>query len=107
MNPFGWLKPLYEVFGVPHPKVSLILVICIGAAFSALVWIVAGKEVEKDHLNQQKRVEQQQLQSTPPPQPVSGSASTTGDNSPAVTGERNEIHIEPEPKRPQSHKNSK
>src|ERR1700722_721633 len=79
MNPLQWLKAAYEAFGTPHPRSSLILVSALGAISFAAMWIMAAKLVAKDRpaLNT--------------PSQTTGPASTTGDNSPAVTGNGNEI----------------
>jgi hypothetical protein len=75
----GWLKPLYELFGFPYPRVSLAAVMVLGAAFSGGVWMLVGKQAEKDH----------QLSVAHPP--MSGPASTTGSESPAVSGNGNNV----------------
>jgi hypothetical protein len=79
MNPFQWLKAVYETFGTPYPRASLVVVTIFGAILFAAAWIFTCKQVEKDRHN-----------SNAPPQ-VSGPASTTGDKSPAVTGNGNDI----------------
>jgi len=79
MNPLQWLKAIYETFGTPYPRASLVAVTILGAILFAAVWLFAAKQVQKDHHN-----------STVPSQ-VSGPASTGGDKSPAVTGTGNNV----------------
>src|SRR5258708_37874929 len=79
MNPLQWLKAVYETFGAPYPRASLVAVTILGAILFAAVWLFAAKQVEKDRHT-----------STAPSQ-ASGPASTTGDKSPAVTGNGNTI----------------
>ena len=83
MKPLEWLKAIYETFGTPYPRVSLIAVMLICAIFGGAVWLFAAKQVAKDHgtvLNAQPQ--------------VSGPASTTGPNSPANTGNGNDIRYD-------------
>jgi hypothetical protein len=79
MNPLQWLKAIYETFGTPYPRLSLIAVTILGAILFASVWLFAAKQVEKDRHNSNA------------PSQVSGPASTKGDKSPAVTGNGNDI----------------
>jgi hypothetical protein len=79
MNPLQWLKAIYETFGTPYPRASLIAVAILGAILFAAGWLLAAKQVEKDR------------QISPAPSQVSGPASTAGDDSPAVTGSENKI----------------
>ena len=81
MNPLQWLKAIYETFGTPYPRASLIAVAALGAIFSAAVWLFAAKQVEKD-----RGVASQGSSTT-----AGSSASTKGPNSPAVTGNGNDI----------------
>jgi hypothetical protein len=76
------LKSIYETFGTPYPKLSLIVVACLGAGLFAGVWIFAAKQVAKDH------------QASVIPSQVGGSASTSGNNSPAVTGSGNSFNYD-------------
>ena len=85
MNPLEWFKAIYETFGTPHPRASLIVVMALFAGFGAGVWIFLAKQVEKDRLNK----------NTPPN--VSGPASTSGPNSPANTGNGNEFRYDQTP----------
>jgi hypothetical protein len=80
MKPLEWLKALYETFGTPYPRISLIAVMILGAIFGGALWLFAAKQVEKDH---------QATLSTP--SRASGPAITSGDNSPASTGNENSI----------------
>jgi hypothetical protein len=80
MNPMQWLKALYETFGVPWPKISMVTVIALGAVIFGGIWILAKKQVEKD---------QSQTIILPDVPKVSGDAHTSGANSPAVTGDGN------------------
>ena len=70
-----WLKDIYEAFGTPYPRTSLIAVTLLGGAIFCAIWIVAGKQVAKDR-----------AAITPAPQSTLsssvGSASTSGANSP-------------------------
>jgi hypothetical protein len=77
MNPLQWLKAIYETFGTPHPRGSLIAVSILGAIFFAAIWLFAANQVKKDH----------QTQIAPPS--TSGPATTSGDSSPANTGNGN------------------
>ena len=76
-----WLKAIYETFGIPYPRISLIAVVILGAIVFGGAWVLVGKQVEKDHLKG-PTVE------TPR---KTGDATTSGANSPAVTGNGNEI----------------
>lgn len=83
MKPLEWLKALYETFGTPYPRASLIAVMIVGAIFCGAVWLFAAKQVENDRrkpLNTQPQ--------------VSGPASTSGTNSPANTGNGNDIRYD-------------
>jgi hypothetical protein len=71
------LKAIYEFFGTPYPRLSLFLVTILGAAVFAGVWLFAAKQVAKDHQNGNA------------PSQMNGPASTTGNQSPAVTGNGN------------------
>jgi hypothetical protein len=79
MNPLEWLKAIYETFGTPCPRASLIVVAILGAVFFDAVWLFAAKQVEKDR--QAKSVQPR----------ISGQATTSGDKSPSVTGDGNNI----------------
>ena len=85
MNPMDWLKAIYDFFGTPYPRVSLVVVTILGGAAAASIWSFAAKQVEKDR-----------NASTVPSQ-VSGPASTAGDNSPANTGSENEFKYDQSP----------
>lgn len=91
MNPLEWLKAIYEVFGTPYPRVSLFVVTVLGGAISCWIWIFLANQVAKDC----KAL-------APPPQSASpsfvGSASTSGANSPIVSGNGNTFKYS-EPKR--------
>jgi hypothetical protein len=80
MNPLQWLKAVYETFGTPYPRASLAAVAFLGAICFVAVWLFAAKQVEKDR----------QTSSAP----MSGPASTTGDNSPANTGGGNQFQYD-------------
>ena len=82
MNPLQWLKAIYETFGTPYPRSSLIAVMIIFAVFGGAVWLFAAKLVEKDRQN------------TSAPSHVSGPASTSGDKSPAITGNGNDLQYD-------------
>jgi hypothetical protein len=76
---FEWLKVIYGAVGTPYPRLSLVVVAALGAISFAAVWLFAAKLVEKDQLKSNS------------PSHVTGPASTTGDKSPAVSGNGNEI----------------
>lgn len=82
MNPIQWLKAVYEVFGTPYPRASLLAVAILGALCASALWVFAAKQVEKDRAG---------VTGSASPPAVSGPASTTGPNSPAVTGGQNDI----------------
>lgn len=81
MNPLDWLKAIYETFGTPYPRASLVAVGFLGAICFVAVWLFAAKQVEKGR----------QISS---PSQVSGPATTSGDKSPAVTGNGNSIQYD-------------
>ena len=84
-----FLKFLYENYGVGHPK-SIYIVIVLGAILGAIVggsglgitWKIIGKQVESD-----KSSKGVASQST-------GNATTSGAQSPAVTGNQNQIQYQ-------------
>jgi len=81
------LKALYETFGVPYPRVSLVVVVILGAVVFGGAWVFASKQVAKDH-----------PRSPTVEAPRTGNATTSGSNSPAVTGNGNDIqYSEPSP----------
>jgi len=86
-----WLKPLYEFVGSPYPRASFVIVVVLGCIAGGLasgaIWHHTAKLVEQDH------------QTISPPR-VSGPASTSGDKSPAVTGDKNSI-VYSEPSAPE------
>jgi hypothetical protein len=81
MNPVEWLKAIYEAFGTPYPRASLIAVMVLGGILFAAVWLFAAKQVEKAH----------GVLNTPA---ASGPATTKGPNSPAVTGSGNDVQYD-------------
>lgn len=81
MNPIEWLKAIYDTFGTPYPRASLVAVGCLGAICFVAVWLFAAKQVEKAHVSNT-------------PSPASGPASTKGGMSPAVTGNGNNIQYD-------------
>lgn len=98
-NPIEWLKPIYEAFGVPHPKLSLCVAAALGAVLAGGCWWYAGKLVEKDRQtsNAQSPIVKFHTQ-------VSGDAATSGDKSPAVTGNGNTIEYgQPSPPKKTKH----
>jgi hypothetical protein len=83
---------LYKGFGASHPKLSLVIITVVGgvlgAGLSCGFWLTAAAQYAK-------------TEKTVPPTHVSGPASTSGDNSPSVTGDSNQIDYgkaEPKPK---------
>jgi hypothetical protein len=75
-------KALYEAYGTTHPKASLVVVALIGALIFGGIWVLAGIQVRKSRA----------LSSGPPS--VSGSASTSGAQSPAISGNSNNVTYE-------------
>jgi hypothetical protein len=98
MNPIQILKSIYETFGTPHPRSSLVVVVLLGGAAAGALWLFAAKQVAKD-------------QATRPTPAVTGPASTTGPQSPAITGNQNQVQYsqpsEPGRKTPPPRKESK
>jgi hypothetical protein len=84
MNPLQWLKAIYETFGAPYPRASLVAVAFLGAIFFSAVWLFAARQVEKDRVPS--------TGSAPPT--ASGPATTKGPNSPAVTGSGNDVQYD-------------
>ncbi len=75
MSLLSWFKAVYETFGTPYPRASLVAVMIISAFLGGGAWLILGKQVQKDRSKSN----------------VSGPASTSGDNSPANTGNGNEF----------------
>lgn len=73
----GWLKNIYEFVGTPYPRLSLFIVTVLGAISAYSIWSFTAKQVAKDH------------QTSIAPSQMSGPASTSGNKSPAVTGNGN------------------
>lgn len=76
-GPMEWLKAIYETFGTPYPRMSLIAVMVLGGILSGVFWLVLARQVGKN-----------QVPSTP--SQISGPA-TAGDNSVANTGNGNTV----------------
>jgi hypothetical protein len=94
LNPMEMLKAIYGTIGTPHPKLSLIAVFIIFGGLATGIWWFVGKQVEKDH----QTPPQASIQSVPAA--TSGAASTSGDNSPANTGNGNTFNNDqPPPKK--------
>ena len=83
MNPMETLKAVYETFGTPYPRASLIAVALLGAISSGAIWLFLAKQVEKSKV----------VPSIP--YQISGPA-TAGDNSVANTGNGNTIQSHPQ-----------
>ncbi len=49
LNPMETLRAIYEAFGTPYPRLSLIIGMILSAGAFAAVWISLGKQVEKNH----------------------------------------------------------
>ena len=81
MKPLELLNSIYETFGASHPRISLAVVTLLGAILFAGVWIFAARQYERS------------LVRTPPAQaaPSTGSATTSGAESPAITGSGNAV----------------
>jgi hypothetical protein len=77
MNPLIFLKAVYQTFGTPYPRASLIVVMIVCAALGAGVWLFLAKQVENDRIHSSAGSS------------VSGPASTTSPSSPANTGNGN------------------
>ena len=80
MNPVDWLKAIYETFGTPYPRISLAVVTALGAVLFFAVWTFAAKQAAKDHVSAAPRGTAGRS---------IGSASTSGPNSPIVSGSGN------------------
>jgi hypothetical protein len=79
MNPIEMLKSIYETFGTPYPRASLVVVGLLGAICFVAVWLFAAKQVEKG------------TPSSSSPSQVNGPA-TAGNGSVANTGNSNTIN---------------
>lgn len=87
MNPIEWLKAIYETFGSPYPRLSLVLVMVISALLGGAIWQFAAKQATKSSPTRTS------------PSQMTGTASTRGDQSPAVAGNQNNIQYDqPSPK---------
>jgi len=74
-----WMKDIYVTFGAPHPRISLVVVFLLAGTLAAGAWHFLGKQVGKDRL-------------IPIAIPVAtGPAATSGDNSPAISGNGNNV----------------
>jgi hypothetical protein len=93
MDWLKWLKGFYETFGLPHPTISLVLISLLGALLFGSGWTVIGRQVEKDRIGHGVKREQK-----------TGDATTTGDQSPAVSGNSNNITYEGSPSGEKKHK---
>ena len=74
-----WMKNIYLIFGAPHPRISLAIVFIFAGTLAAGAWYFIGKQVEKDR----------QAQIALPIE--TGPAATSGDNSPAISGNGNNV----------------
>lgn len=82
MDPLRFAKAVYETFGAPHPRASLLVVMSLCAGAGAAVWLFLAAQVARDHV-------------TPTNAPsASGPASTSGENSPANTGNQNQFNYD-------------
>lgn len=107
-NPVNLAKALYGVFGAKYPTASLIVVMIIGAIAAGALWMVAGQQFAKDGQEQVPRspatTKAAPTQVAPSSQPT-GSATSLGDCSPAITGSGNKVDVNcnplPVPKTPQ------
>jgi len=88
------LKSLYEMFGVPHPMLSLVAVSILGAVLFGGGWAFTGSLVEKDRAKARMEVVQ----------PVGGS-SAAGQGNVAISGDGNTVNYNApaltEPSQPQ------
>jgi len=82
MDPLRFAKAIYETFGAPHPKASLIVVMALCAGAGAAVWLFLAAQVSRDH-----------MMPTAVPS-ATGPASTSGSNSPANTGNENQFNYD-------------
>jgi hypothetical protein len=74
-----WMKAIYEAYGVHYPRVSLVVVFAIGGLIAAGGWRVLAYQVEKETR-------------TSTSAPISaGSITTSGENSPVITGSGNSV----------------
>jgi|GEM_PF-6548582 len=77
-----FLKLIYEFVGTPYPRLSLVGVAILGAAITSAIWLFTAAQVNKNHKNSNV------------PSQVSGPASSTGNQSPANTGNGNEFNYD-------------
>jgi hypothetical protein len=82
MNPFEWFKTLYGAFGAKNPTASLIVVMIVTAMIGGAFWTFSAYLYHRDLPKAPTAI-------TQPMPPKSGNATTTGDQSPAVTGDGN------------------
>lgn len=81
-----WLKAIYETFGTPYPRASLIAVMALGAILFGALWLVLARQVQNAAASQNV------------PSQVTGSAAT-GDGGVANTGNGNTINSSPPEKK--------
>jgi hypothetical protein len=90
-----WMKDIYLTFGAPHPRISLVVVFILAGTLAAGAWHFLGKQVEKDR-------------QIPIALPVEiGPAVTSGDNSPAISGNGNSVTYDQSSHHEKEHKNGK
>src|ERR1700733_15281634 len=51
INPMEWLKAIYETFGTPYPRASLIAVMLLCAIVGGAAWLVLARQVDKSKAN--------------------------------------------------------
>ena len=88
-----WAKGLYGLIGAKYPTASLIAIIILGGFVFGTIWLIAAQQYEKDRPGRELTVPAPSQPATSAPQSrTSGSATTKGDNSPALTGDGNKIN---------------
>ena len=90
-SPMEWLKLAYEIVGAKYPTGSLVAITLLGALLGAVLfgggWRLLAHQYNKDHESKQPPAV-----ITPQTPQTTGPATTSGPNSPAVTGSGNNIY---------------
>jgi hypothetical protein len=64
MNPMETLKAIYETFGTPYPRASLIAVMLLGGILFGAAWLVLARQVGKGTVAVAPAISQQATDST-------------------------------------------
>lgn len=93
LNPMEWLSWLYGKFFTNHTILSYFLVGSLGLLVALILWTKAIDKYREEHpIHSSSPVTTNPTTKLPEPVPTkSGSATTTGPQSPAVTGDGNSI----------------